>query len=163
VRAVPEATFVFACRPKTRGAVRARAELEAELGRERLADRARHVGEIDDMPALLAASSVVAFPVDDLYGKVDVPMVLVEALALGVPVIACSGGPLETVTSARLVEPADPDALADAVLRLLLSASAAREASAKGKALYQRKFSPAVVAAAYDELYEDVLNVTVSQ
>jgi phosphatidylinositol alpha-1,6-mannosyltransferase len=161
LKAVPEATIVFACRPKTRAAASARARCEEELERERLLDRTRHVGEIDDLHALLAASSVVAFPVDDLYGKVDIPLVLLEAMALGVPIVACTGGPLETLTSARLVEPADPDALADAVLRLLLSSSAAREARVNGKALYDRKFQPSVVAAAYDDLYEDVLNVSV--
>jgi glycosyltransferase involved in cell wall biosynthesis len=161
VRAVPEATVVFACRPKTRAAESSRARCVADLERERLLDRTRHVGEIEDMPALLAASSVVAFPVDDLYGKVDIPLVLLEAMALGVPIVACTGGPLETLSAARLVEPADPDALADEVLHLLMSASAAREASMSGKALYERKFQPSVVAAAYDELYEDVLSVSV--
>ena len=161
LKAVPEATLVFACRPKTRGAQRARAGIELDLARDRLTERTRHVGEIDDLPALLAASSVVAFPVDDLYGKVDVPIVLLEAMALGVPIVACTGGPLETLSCAALVEPADPDALADAVLKMILSSSVAREASANGKALYQRKFRPPVVAAAYDELYEDVLNVSV--
>jgi glycosyltransferase involved in cell wall biosynthesis len=162
LRAVPEATIVFACRPKTRGAVAARVRVEADLAKERLLDKTRHVGEIDDMPALLAASSVIAFPVDDLYGKVDLPLVLLEALALGVPIVACTGGPLETLSAARLVEPQDPDALADEVLRLLMSGAAAREAKVNGKALYERKFRPSAVAAAYDDLYEDVLNVPFS-
>jgi phosphatidylinositol alpha-1,6-mannosyltransferase len=158
LRAVPEATMVFACRPKTKDAAAAQAEILHEIGRARCLDRVRMVGEIDDMPALLAASTVVAFPVDDLYGKVDVPLVVLEAMALGVPVIGCRGGPLEIVDSGRPVEPGDDDALGAEVLRLVLSPGAARDASERGKALYDRKFRPSVVAAAYDDLYEDVLN-----
>jgi len=154
VRAVPEATVVFACRPKTKRAAAARAEIDAVLASSRVDERARHVGELDDMAALLAAADVVVFPVDDLFGKVDVPLVLLEAMALGVPVIPCRGGPLEAVDSARSVEPGDADALAAEVLRLLLSPSAARAAAERGRATYHEKFRPSIVAAAYDELYE---------
>jgi glycosyltransferase involved in cell wall biosynthesis len=163
LKAIPEATVVFACRPKTKGAAAAKDALVRSLAAARVEARTRHVGEIDDMPALLAASSVVAFPVDDLYGKVDIPLVLLEAMSLGVPVIPCKDGPLEALAPLRMVSPGDSDALADEVLRLLLSKDAAAEAGAQGRALYHEKFRPSVVAAAYDELYEDVLNVPSSK
>ncbi len=161
LKAVPEATVVFACRPKTRGMQKAKDQILAALEAARLGASVRHVGEIDDMPALLAASSVVAFPVDDLYGKVDIPLVLLEAMSLGVAVIGCREGPLEALAPLRLVPPGDHDALAEEVLRVLLSPAAAREAQEQGRALYQRKFRPSVVAALYDSVYEDVLNVGV--
>ena len=109
------------------------------------------------MPALLAASSVVAFPVDDLYGKVDVPLVLLEALALGVPVVAARGGPLEALTSARFVDPEDDAALAAEVARFLREPSAARDAAAQGATLFRARFTPRAVAAAYDDLYAEAL------
>ncbi len=157
LKAAPEATLVFACRPKTRGAAAAAEALARELARHRVTACARVVGEIDDMPALLAASSVVAFPVDDLYGKVDVPLVLLEAMSLGVPIIGCKDGPLEALAPLPLVAPGDADGLAVEVLRLLLSDSAALEAADAGRAQYAEKYRPSVVAAAYDELYDDVL------
>jgi len=159
LKAVPDATIVFACRPKTKDAAAAQSALMRTLSAARVDARTRHVGEIDDMPALLAASSVVAFPVDDLYGKVDIPLVLLEAMSLGIPVIPCKNGPLEALAPLRMVAPGDSDGLADEVLRLLLSKDAAAEAAERGRALYHEKFRPSVVAAAYDELYEDVLNV----
>ncbi len=163
LKAVPEATIVFACRPKTRGAAAAKDELLGALAAARVDSRTRLVGEIDDMPALLAASSVIAFPVDDLYGKVDVPLVLLEAMSLGIPLVACKDGPLETLAPLRMVPPGDADALADELLRVVLSKSAARDAGDQGRALYHEKFRPFVVAAAYDDLYEDVLNVRSSR
>ncbi len=163
LKAVPEATIVFACRPKTKDAAAAKDALVRTLTASHVEARTRHVGEIDDMPALLAASSVVAFPVDDLYGKVDLPLVLLEAMSLGVPVIACKDGPLEALVPLRMVPPGDPEALADEVLRLLLAKGDAAEAGQQGRALYHEKFRPSVVAAAYDELYEDVLNVRSSK
>lgn len=156
-KSVPGCVVVFACRAKTPKSHHARAAVESDLRAAGLLDRTRHAGEVDDMAALLASSSVVAFPVDDLYGKVDVPLVLIEALALGVPVVAARGGPLEALTSARFVDPEDDAALAAEVTRFLLEPTAARDAAARGASLFTARFHPRAVAAAYDDLYAELL------
>jgi phosphatidylinositol alpha-1,6-mannosyltransferase len=157
VRKVPEAVVVFACRGKTGAAAPARERIAASLSAAGLAARTRHVNEVADMPALLAEARVVVFPVDDLYGKVDLPLVLLESLALGVPLVLARGGPLETIGAARFVEPQDSDKLAREVVRLLTSEGDVREMAERGRALYEARFRPAVVAAEYDQLYEDLL------
>ena len=93
----------------------------------------------------------------DLYGKVDVPLVLLEALALGVPLVVARGGPLESLTSARLVEPHDEERLAAELTALLKNASAARSAAVLGRSLYASRFTPRAVAAAYDDLYAELV------
>jgi phosphatidylinositol alpha-1,6-mannosyltransferase len=158
VRKVPDARVVFACRAKTPRSAIARAAVENDLRAAGLLDHTRHAGEVDDMAALLAASSVVAFPVDDLYGKVDLPLVLLEALALGVPLLLARDGPLESITSARFVSPRDPADLA-ASLTEMLTGDPGRAATiaAQGLELYTARFTPRVVAAQYDDLYEEML------
>jgi phosphatidylinositol alpha-1,6-mannosyltransferase len=156
-RVHPEARVVFACRAKTARSGEARAAVEADLRASGMLERTRHAGDVDDMHALLAASTVVAFPVDDLYGKVDVPLVLIEALALGVPIVAVTGGPLEGVSTARFVDPDDDEALAAEINRFLASSARREQAAAEGRALYLARFAPAVVAEAHDDLYEEVL------
>jgi glycosyltransferase involved in cell wall biosynthesis len=156
VRAVPEATVMFVCRAKTQRATPARAQVEAELRALGVEARTRQPGEIDDMHALLAEASVVAFPVDDLYGKVDLPLVLLEALSLGVPLVLASRGPLEAIEAARFVEAGDADSVAREVVRILRHEGEARELSERGRALYAERYAPAVVAAQYDDLYDAV-------
>ena len=156
-RKAPAARVVFACRAKTAKSADARKAVENDLRAAGLLDRTRHAGDVSDMPALIAASSVIAFPVDDLYGKVDVPLVLLEALALGVPVVAARGGPLEALASARFVDPEDDAALAAEVSRFLLEPNAARDAAARGASLFAARFTPRAAAAAYDDLYAEAL------
>jgi len=157
VSAIPDARIVFACREKTPRARPAALALRAELGQ--LAVHTRHVGEVEDMGALLGTADVVVFPVDDLYGKVDVPLVLLEALALGIPMVLARGGPLESISAARFVDPGDATALAALVVAILGSGAAAGATDLRralvdaGKKLYAERFSPAVVARAYDALY----------
>ena len=156
-RELPEARFVYACRAKTPRAGEARAEIVARLAGLGLVDRVRHVGEIDDLPALMAASSAIAFPVDDLYGKVDLPLVLLEALALGVPLVLARGGPLEAITSARFATAGDASGVAHELALLLTQHGEASHHAARGRELYASRFVPEAVAAQYDDLYEEML------
>ena len=80
---------------------------------------------------------------------------LLESLALGVPLVLAKGGPLEAIDPARFVEPGDPEGLARSVVELLTNEAASSEAAARGKVAYATRFHPRVVAAAYDELYDE--------
>jgi phosphatidylinositol alpha-1,6-mannosyltransferase len=155
-RAVPDVRFVFACRMKTKGAKVAKEALTAEIDRQKIAGRVVQVGEIDDLHALLGTASVVAFPVDDLYGKVDLPLVVLESLALGIPLVLARGGPLESVETARFVEPGDARGLAIELVHLLTNDAASQELSIRGRRAYEARYSPRVVAAQYDDLYDEL-------
>ena len=149
LRRVPGARIVFACRPKTARAAGVEVELRAAL--EPVAEWVTFLGEVPDMPLVLAAADVVVFPVDDLYGKVDLPIVLLEALALRKHVVVADGGPLPELGAVTVVPPREPQALADAVERLL---DEDVQAHADGiRSAWHERFRPEVVAAAYDALY----------
>lgn len=152
VREIPEARVVFACRKKTERAGDAQRAIEAVVGKD--AKYTVHAGDVSDMPALIAAAGVIVFPVDDLYGKVDVPLVLLEALALGIPMVLARGGPLEAIDTARLVEPRDAGALSKTALELLRGGPAEGRA---GVRLWEERFTPQRIAAAHDDLYEQAL------
>jgi phosphatidylinositol alpha-1,6-mannosyltransferase len=155
--AEPRATLVFACRKKTPEADEAQRSVEKELARAGIANRTKHVGEITYMDELLAISSVVLFPVDDLFGKIDIPLVLLEAMALGVPIVLARGGALEALDFARFVEPGDAASLAKHVIELLKNPDAARALGAEGKRVYGARYTPDAVAAAYDDLYTELV------
>ena len=108
-----------------------RAELEALVGRLDLADRVLFSGRRDDVADLLGASDVFALP----SHTEALPTVVIEAMAAGLPVVATDvGGIPEMVErggTALLVPPHRPDALADAVGRLIASP---RQATAMGRA-----------------------------
>lgn len=157
VGAFPEATILFACRKKTSAAADAQRAIEQEVARAGHAASTRHLGEVSDMAELLSIASVVAFPVDDLYGKVDLPLVLLEAMALGVPVVVARGGPLEALAFAPSVDAGDGNALADEIIALLMDPAASAQVGAAGARAYRERYTPEAVAAAYDDLYDEVL------
>jgi phosphatidylinositol alpha-1,6-mannosyltransferase len=153
-RSVPDVKFVFACRMKTKGAAAAKKKLTEEIAGQGLTERILQVGEIDDLHTLLGTASAVAFPVDELYGKIDLPLVVLESLALGVPLVLARGGPLESIEAARFVEPGDARGLAIELVHLLTNETASREIADRGLLAYEARYSPRVVAAQYDDLYD---------
>ncbi|MDF3065222.1 MAG: hypothetical protein K0R38_823 [Polyangiaceae bacterium] len=150
----PDAVVVFAYRNKTPQAASRAAELK-----ELLKDKhVRITDRVSNMHALLAASRIVIFPVDDLWGKVDQPIVLLEALALGVPCAVLDRGPLRDVVGAVKVASVDTRVWLEAITRLLADGAARRTAEAEGRDAASRVYASGVVARAYEAIYLRAIN-----
>jgi phosphatidylinositol alpha-1,6-mannosyltransferase len=149
IERVPNAVLVIAYRQKT-----PRAEEIAESLRARLPPRSsRVVPELADVLGLIAGAAAVLFPVDDLTGKVDLPIVLLEAMVLGVPVVALGSGPLADLEGVERVASLDEQAWLEALVRLSGDpASRAACIERQHRAVNERYAAPRV-AAAYEDLY----------
>lgn len=153
-RAVPGAVVFFACREKTPHAASVRAEIEAQLQGAPV----RFAGELPDFPALVKAATAVVFPVDDLYGKVDLPIALLEAMLLGVPVVALAQGPLLDLRGgACLVEPGDTNTWISTCTRLGQDAGFLQELRERARRFVTTHHDARRIAASYEKIYERLL------
>jgi glycosyltransferase involved in cell wall biosynthesis len=143
---------VFACRPKTvHAASKKQVLVAAAKGFGLSLEKSPLFLDTVDMHALLQACLGVVFPVDDLFGKVDLPLVLLEALSLGKPIVTTGEGPLVELLGAAIAQPDVPD---DLVAQLLHEARAGEEAVARRRDLYRNWYHPSVTVAAYERLYK---------
>jgi glycosyltransferase involved in cell wall biosynthesis len=95
--------------------------LERLVDELRLRDHVRFLGECDDVPSLLRATDTLLVPSwEEPFGRS-----MIEAMAMGVPVIATTvGGPAEVITdhlNGLLVPPRNPEAWAATIKRLIES------------------------------------------
>ena len=86
-------------------------------------------------------------------------LVVIEAMAFGVPVIASRIGPVEDTVkmeegSAMLVDPNNPEEIAGAVIRVFENEALRRELSAKGEKLVSQRFTWGQIAAETLKLYD---------
>lgn len=99
-----------------------RTEIHEKIEQLRLTDNIVPLGIIENLPAVMAESDIFVAPFTDTYGPADYPLVLLEAMASGLPVIATSvGGIPEIIKNGKnglLIKPKDPKALAEAILYL---------------------------------------------
>jgi glycosyltransferase involved in cell wall biosynthesis len=129
--AVPEARFVVVGAEKESPAYTARVKAIAErLG---VASKILWLGHRGDVPELLSAFDLfVVSSVEESF-----PLAILEAMAAGLPVVATAvGGIPEGVRHGEtglLVPPAQSDALADAVIRVLSDPALARRFGESGR------------------------------
>lgn len=144
---LPSAVVVFAYRRKT-----PRADEVAQQLRARLGANVRFAGSLPDVLSLVAASTAVVFPVDDLWGKVDLPIVLLEAMVLSVPVIALGAGPLTDLDGAELLPSLETEEWVRALVRVNEDGAGRRaRIETQGRAIGQ--YDARNVAREYEEIY----------
>lgn len=119
-------------------------------------DQLRFLGRRTDAQSFLAAADVVVNPAD----VEGLPVSVLEALALSKPVVATEVGGVPSVIehgkSGLLVQPGDPQALAEAIDHALTSPDATRWGEEGSRIVADRHGLGAMVAA-YEDVYREVL------
>lgn len=133
------------------------AQLRARIAEAALEDRVSWLGEREDVPELMRALDILLLPSrEEPFGRA-----LIEAMALGVPVLATNvGGPPEIITDGRegyLLPPLEPLAWARAIRVIADSPTLGAEMGRAGRLRVQRTFTVEHHVAAMLGVYERAL------
>ncbi len=117
------------------------AGLHAQVADAGLQERVSFLGEREDVPELMRALDILLLPSEEEpFGRA-----LLEAMALGVPVLATNvGGPVEIVEDGRegyLLPPHEPRAWAQAIGRLAASPEQAAQMGRAGRRRVEGEFT----------------------
>ena len=132
-RTVDDVDLVVANRLSLRGSqaeeeARVRAVFDARVAELGIGARVQVVGLLPDFRRVIAASSALLFPALDLReGKLDLPLVVLEAVALGVPVALYDIAPIDEfpfAAAGAVAVPGDRSGLAGSLTALLADAAA---------------------------------------
>lgn len=153
-----DALLVMACRAKTAGAREAEQQLRAQAEQLGVAPRVVWIGETNAIHTLLAAVDVVLLPTDTLYAKMDYPLVILEAMSLGKPVVVGLGTPAEELCTggAALATEVSRDAVLDVMTRLTDSAALRADHGERGRQRVLSAYTRAPMAAAYEAVYDEL-------
>jgi glycosyltransferase involved in cell wall biosynthesis len=156
--AFPDAMLVFACRLKTAAAREKQDEIAQKLAS--FGDRVKFVNVAPDMPHLIGSADVAVLPAESLYAKMDIPLVLLEAMSQEVPLVVASTAPLSELASlgaALGVSPGDATALASATASLLRNSKRGQDLGAAGARAVRERFSSDRMAREVEEIYDGLL------
>jgi glycosyltransferase involved in cell wall biosynthesis len=152
-QAAPQARLLFVGAPPPRIPL-----LQEKARRRGLADIVSVLGHREDIPEILAASDLV---VDASYAGLGLTGSLREALAVETPVVGTNlEGIPELVVDGEtglLVPPRNPEALAQAILRMLENPTRAKAMARAGRKRVEAHFSAAVKIRRTEALYERLL------
>jgi glycosyltransferase involved in cell wall biosynthesis len=117
-----------------------------------------------DVPSFLAGLDVFVLPYRSVTRTRIIPSVLLEVLAVGVPLVVTRCLPIEDVVehgkTAVVVERDDVGAIGDSVVRLLEHPAQAREMSQAQRAVARATFSQQAVGQAFVAMFHSVLSMT---
>ena len=153
---------ILARHPHTGLAVAGSGSLERDL-RERaralgLADHVRFLGPYPQLTRFYPLIDVFVLP--SLWE--GLPLCLLEAMSLGLPILATRvggvGDVLEDGRTGRLVPPGDPAAIAAAALAILDDRAAAEAMGAEARIAFDARFDAGVMVEGYLDLYRSALH-----
>ena len=120
-----------------------------------IGDRVHFVGVRLDIPDVLRAADI--FVLSSTWE--GLPMVILEALAAGCPIVSTAVGGVPSAiddgVSGILVPPSDPAALAAGIGRAAQDPAQRRRIAEGGKAVFAARFSADAMARRYESLYLD--------
>jgi len=135
-----------------------RQAMQALAVRVGIGEHVEWTGFTRDVPREMARFSIFALP--SLYGE-GLPMVLIEAMAIGVPVVATKvEGVPEVIGDDRtgvLVQPGDARSLADGIESVIARGARAVELAETGRNRQREMFSDAAMARAVARIYDETL------
>lgn len=143
----PDTTLLIAGDGDLKGALQQEAR---DLG---IADNVVFCGPRKDIPELLKLLDIYVLP-----SKWEgLPMVILEAMAAGCPVVATNVGGNATAVidgvTGRLIKAENPEALVDALVPLLDSESLRAQYATQARKLFDEKFTAAAMTRQYERLY----------
>ncbi len=161
LKELPNARFIFACRPKTQASQDALKHVKRVLRFAGIESHCDFLGVVDDMPSLLRAVDAVVMPINSLYAKVDMPLVLLEAMALETPVILSDLGPLTELaglgSGAMVVKQSNPDSCARAMIDLATDQPKLERMGRAAQSTIALNFRPDDMVQRYEAIYDELI------
>lgn len=160
--------LIVACRPDQIIDAPERARLRQELAGAIGSGRVELHGEVDDMGALQRSCALQLFVADKVHRRLDIPLVLLEGLANGLPLVALDRAPVRelfTVAEQRgrelgvRVDPTlGPPGLVAAIHDLVARPDQLLKMSADAVGVVRDAFSAARMGADYAALHREMLD-----
>ncbi len=152
-----DAVLVLACRTQPgQDSAREAQHAMAFAATAGIADRVRVIDHVSDMPALIMACMVMALVPGKLASKMDLPLVVLEALVLERPVIISDKPPMSEALfgGGFAVRHGDVPALTAALAQLLLDSNLRAKLAAQGRAAVLQQCHPVRVVDRYKQIYQ---------
>ncbi|MCK5798784.1 MAG: glycosyltransferase family 4 protein [Deltaproteobacteria bacterium] len=153
----PNFFFVFACRIKQPASRQIEARIDADLRTAGIRHQTLMLNDVPNMIDLLGTCDACALPAESLYAKMDLPLVLIEALALNLPIIVADVAPLtefldQTSGIGGASPPGDAAALAASIQKEL-----ERGRRSASRRVAEERYEISSVARRVEALYDELL------
>lgn len=156
----PEVKIVFAGRIRHNEDIKEKKFLMKTVNDLHLDEKVIFLERIDYMPELINSSDIVISPVMSTSLKMEIPMVLLESLALEKPIIISDIPPLNEIfpksEAGIKIRPGDSEALLKGIIKLIKDRNLKNKMGKKGRILVEKRYNIKSIAKEYKKIYEEL-------
>lgn len=153
--------FIFACRIRSNDDQIKKTQLISLFESRGVMSSVVFIDLVDDMPSLFNASDLIIYPVEKMIaGKFVIPLVILEAMACGKPVIVSSipeFSELKNGNNLMIVPTGDAEALTNMIEHCYLNPESRVKTGASAQAYIRSFFDSEKIIPEYKKLYSDLL------
>jgi glycosyltransferase involved in cell wall biosynthesis len=152
----PPFKFLFALRVKNEVDRKKKEEIKEKLQHAGILDSVRFSDTVSDVAALYSVADIITFPVSNMAGKFDVPLVILEAYACGKPVILSDLPLFQEFSNPQIsatIPCGDGEALWNAIKGLRRDETKRKALGTDARAFVERSFNLKDTSSLYEELY----------
>ncbi len=153
--------FIFACRIKSKMDQKKKTAAIKKLKKEKLEDKVIFLDTFTDMEKLYNISDLNIFPVQEMAGKFDIPLTLIESMACGKPIIVSKLKNLKEITGNNafglICKRKNPQDLAQKIHLLKTDKKLYNKIAKDSLAFVQNNFDIKKNIKKYNKIYQDLL------
>lgn len=157
----PKVKIIFACRIRNRKDLKEKNFLMNIVNNLSLNKNVIFLNRIDYMPELINSSNLVIFPALSPFLKMEIPMVLLESLALEKPIIISDVPPFNEIfqdsAAGIKIDSNNSQALLKNIKRLIKDKKLRNKLGKESKKLVKEKYDIRKTAKEYKKLYEGLI------
>jgi glycosyltransferase involved in cell wall biosynthesis len=136
-------------------------EILSKIKTHNLTQNIIELGLIKKVESVMAAADVVVAPFQDTYGVADLPLVVIESMAVGTPVITTTvGGIPEIVNNGEngiLINPDNHLILSREIIKLIENLEERKEIGKKAASFIREKFPENEIIETTKQVYEEAI------
>lgn len=157
--------IIFACRIRNKQDLKEKKFLIKIVNKLHLENKVIFLNRISFMPELINSSDAIIFPVLSPFLKMEIPMVLLESLALKTPVIISDIPPFNEIfpknKAGFKIRPGDTEDLFNAISKLIKNKNLKNKMGEEGRKLIEKKFDIKDVAKEYQKVYKELKKIMI--
>ena len=157
--------FILACRIASPEDLRERERMKTVFRREGIIDNVIFSDKVENIKQLIEISDIHIFPARKMLYKSDIPLVLLESLSMGKPIIITDISPLNEIMKedvGEVIPVGDAGQLADSIIKLLNDDITRKAKGKRGRGMVIREFGLNSYIEQYSALYDKLLGNSTS-
>ena len=151
--------FLFALRVKNESDAKKKEEITEKFRQAGILDSIRFSDTVSDVAALYNIADIVTFPVADMHGKFDVPLVILEAYACSRPVILSDLSLFREFSNPRIsatIPPCNSEALWQKISEIQRDSDFSKDLGANALIFVKEYFNLKNTAESYSLFYQNL-------